>query len=124
MNDTDGNAAQILRFLVQLYATQLPFCSFPILFAFWAFSLPERFVGMNEGQSADVISSFTEEVSDDAPSLSEIQEELKQIAPEPAKEVPVVIPNEFPTTTVETNERPIRLATTTPTTTIATQNSQ
>ena len=97
-----------------------------VVFGFWVFSLPGQFSGFSGEQTGEMISNLKEDIQADAPNLSDIKDvplEMSELVATSSDEEPVVIPNEFPTTT-PTLERPIRISTTTPSTTGNTQNSQ
>lgn len=97
-----------------------------VVFGFWVFSLPGQFAGFSGEQTGEIISTLKEDIRTDVPNVSEIKElpdEIRKLSASTSEEEEVIIPNEYPTTT-PTTDTPIRLATTTPSTTGNTQNSQ
>lgn len=102
-----------------------------IIFGAWALTLPDKFSGMSDQQTGSIISSFKEDISTDAPDFADIKdlpkeiESLSEVATE--EEASVVIPNEFPATSTQNQDRrgpAIRLATTSSDNATNTQNSQ
>lgn len=88
----------------------------------WIFSVPERFSSDAKDTSPGIFSELKDSLTESAPDMSEVTKDLPEIIAAESEEEQeeeikeeveeVVIPNEYPTTTEETNTRAIRLATT------------
>ena len=93
-----------------------------LVFSVWAFTVPDRFLGNENTQSASMFSTLKEEISDDAPNLSEITSEFREVVATTTEEVSdgseelifedSTIEIDLDSTPSNTENKPIRIATT------------
>lgn len=102
-----------------------------VVFGIWAFSIPEQFSNFSDNNPSEIISTLKNDIKADAPDVSKIKENFSELTASTSDETDItVIPNKFPVSTStneaisNSNERPIRIATTTPSTSVNSQNSQ
>lgn len=99
-----------------------------IVIAIWFFSASSRLDGVANQGSYDLFSDLREQISEDGPDFESMTSDLIELASTTiTQEAEVVIPNEFPASSsaeTATDTRPIRLATTTATSSSSTQNTQ
>lgn len=103
-----------------------------VVMGIWLFSVPERFSPDSTNPSPGILSGLRENLAENASELKDLTADLPELTATSSDsavknaEAEVVIPNEFPTSTVthSTNTRAIRLATTSQDTASTSENSQ